>query len=134
MRFEKGTTLPAALPPLFVACAHEGCGVFARVRKNNANLCYGHYIEQGNSEARRYAERHNLQTVDDHRAHCRKLFDQFSNQDMRAWMKNPKSVYAQELADSIRAEKPKKVAIERVPGEDDESHAFGERLADMVEP
>ena len=114
MSLIRGSTIPDNSPPAFVMCANDGCGSNAVIRLRGSNLCHAHYIAHFDGEARRYAERNSLKTVDDHRAHCRMLMNKFVSQDKRAWMKNPKSAIAARMAEELMP------PVEREPGSDDE--------------
>lgn len=100
-----------------IDCAYHGCSTSAtvRIRKKTgwANLCVFHYSTDNLQESIDYCKKHGLDTTENKIAHIKALLA--TPKDPRAWMRNPKSEYARQLAESIMGPKP-----DRIPGEDDD--------------
>ena len=90
------------------------CASGAIIRMRGGHVCYQHYMELHQADADRYCAEHNLDTTEKKIAHCRALLKSFLGpRDHSAWMKNPKSYFAEELASDVVGMVP-----EREPGED----------------
>lgn len=115
----------SSLPPP-PECAHIGCKYPAIVKIKNSNLCHSHYVALGNVSARECAARNKLQSVEDHRKFCRRLYGDFGN-PRRDWRKhwqemldNPASNYTQRTFAEAALRNLGHGKKDRIPGEDDE--------------
>ena len=94
------------------------CPAFAVIFFRGAWVCEKHYQEPFQIEADAWCKEHGLLTTEDKINYCRTMSAKIAHgpSDHRAWMKNPKSPYAAELAAQVRNQPTK----ERIPGSDDE--------------